>query len=315
MIARPRYASQSNSYVTRPHTVAPLFVLLLAVHLFSGCDACNSLGHQINAAEQEPAVHADVDLGEPELSWPDPVPGSRQPIELGGQDENARVRMARANQNDDIMHLFAGAGVTYPPRSVFLRAFKNEGDLELWAQPDLGEPYRLIKAYEFCTTSGQLGPKRRQGDRQIPEGVYRVTGFNPASRYHLSIRINYPNASDVILGGPNLGGDIFIHGNCASIGCIPIGDNGIEELYVVLSDTRRHGARQPIHVYIFPLRMDKTGMAVLQERCSGSDKGLRYFWDNLKEVHDTLELMRFPPVVTIDETGRYVVHGVPDSAQ
>jgi murein L,D-transpeptidase YafK len=88
--------------------------------------------------------------------------------------------------------------------------------------------------------SGGPGPKLREGDLQVPEGVYRLTAFNPNSSYHLSLRVDYPNADDRAIakaeGRTNLGGDIYIHGKAVSIGCLALGDAGIEELYVLVAD-------------------------------------------------------------------------------
>jgi murein L,D-transpeptidase YafK len=90
-----------------------------------------------------------------------------------------------------------------------------------------------IKTYTVCATSGLIGPKRMQGDLQIPEGFYYIDRFNPYSNFYLSLGINYPNTSDRILGDKNnLGGDIFIHGDCVTIGCLPITDSEIKELYI-----------------------------------------------------------------------------------
>ena len=94
---------------------------------------------------------------------------------------------------------------------IYLRAFKDEKKIELWAKNFTDSKYKLIKVYKICRTSGDLGPKREQGDRQIPEGFYHINRFNPYSNFLLSLGLNYPNKSDRILGEKgNLGNDIFI---------------------------------------------------------------------------------------------------------
>ena len=118
-------------------------------------------------------------------------------------------------------------------RPLALLAFKEERRLELWKKGV--RKWRLIKVYPFTGYSGSLGPKLAEGDRQIPEGVYDVEYLNPNSSYHLSIKLNYPNAFDrskaELAGRNNLGGDIFIHGSHVTIGCIPLGDDAIEEVF------------------------------------------------------------------------------------
>ncbi len=97
-----------------------------------------------------------------------------------------------------------------------------------------------MKATEYPLTafSGRLGPKLREGDMQIPEGTYPLTALNPNSAFHLSVRVGYPNPFDEAWaaeeGRTNLGGDIYIHGKTASIGCIAIGDAAIEEVFYLV---------------------------------------------------------------------------------
>jgi hypothetical protein len=139
------------------------------------------------------------------------------------------------NATDKLGYYFAKSKVAYPPREVTLIAYKQEKKLELWAR-DNGE-FRLIRDYFIMAASGDAGPKLRQGDRQVPEGVYRIIDLNPNSHYHLSMKLNYPNEFDVyhaeLDGRTDLGSDIFIHGKDASIGCLALGDAAIRELFVL----------------------------------------------------------------------------------
>lgn len=134
---------------------------------------------------------------------------------------------------------FQRASVAYPPKHLTMLAFKEERRLELWA----GTPPRavFIRDYPVLAASGGPGPKLVQGDGQVPEGVYRIPFLNPNSRFHLSIKLDYPNAFDRQKaksdGRTRLGGDIFIHGNAVSIGCLAMGDEAIEELFVLVADT------------------------------------------------------------------------------
>ena len=121
------------------------------------------------------------------------------------------------------------------PMSIL--AIKDEQRIELWKQR--GTRWQFVRTYPFTGFSGKLGPKLKEGDRQIPEGVYRIGYLNPKSSYHLSIKVDYPNAFDremaSVDGREKLGFDIFIHGSTSTVGCIPIGDQGIEELFYLVA--------------------------------------------------------------------------------
>jgi murein L,D-transpeptidase YafK len=154
------------------------------------------------------------------------------------------------------------AGVAYPPTTFTLIGLKAEKRLELWA-PDAGGRPRLIKAYPILAASGGVGPKLREGDRQVPEGLYGIESLNPNSRYHLSLRVDYPNAADrrraQAEGRTGLGGDIMIHGSDVSIGCLAMGDPAAEELFVLAALT----GPKNIRVILSPVdfrRKDEVGL-------------------------------------------------------
>jgi len=171
--------------------------------------------------------------------------------------------------------------------TIFLRAFKREEMLEVWVKQANKNTYTLLKTYPFCTSSGVLGPKRREGDLQIPEGLYTINHFNPESNFHLSLGIDYPNASDRFRAdAKHPGGNIYIHGNCVTVGCIPITDYYIKELYVLAVEARNSG-QSTIPVHIFPSRLDTTGMALLQTQYT--DAELLAFWKNLQSVFTDFE--------------------------
>lgn len=133
----------------------------------------------------------------------------------------------------------ARAEVAYPPWRVVLVAFKEERRLEVFATD--GRGLRHVATMPILGASGRAGPKRREGDRQVPEGIYRIESLNPNSRFHLSLRLDYPNDFDRAMaardGRAGLGSNIFIHGGRASIGCLAIGDDAIERLFVLAADT------------------------------------------------------------------------------
>jgi murein L,D-transpeptidase YafK len=209
--------------------------------------------------------------------------------------EPPRVQAARAESTAAIHDLFAKAGVAYPPRRMVLRGFKADKQLELWAGGATGA-LALVRTYPICASSGGPGPKLHGGDGQVPEGFYELSAFNPTSSYLLSMRVSYPNAADKKRsGGKDLGGDIFIHGNCVTIGCIPIQDGPIQELYVIALDARAAGARAQVH--LFPGR-DWKGLLE-----KPGDWGP--FWQDLKQGYDRFEETHQPLAVSVDARGRY----------
>jgi murein L,D-transpeptidase YafK len=136
---------------------------------------------------------------------------------------------------------FSKARVSYPPREIALLAFKSERKVELWAQ-NSNKEWTHIHNYPLTGFSGRLGPKLRENDKQIPEGVYKLVTFNPFSSMHLSMMVNYPNTFDREKGYQDgrkeLGNNIFIHGKNLSVGCLAIGDLAIDQLFIL---TRRVG--------------------------------------------------------------------------
>ena len=127
-------------------------------------------------------------------------------------------------------------GLSYPPQQMVWVGLKDERVLEVWGQGDAGS-WVHIRTLPILGASGTLGPKLREGDRQVPEGIYQIESLNPNSRYHLSLRVNYPNAFDLRRakeeGRANPGSDIMIHGSNASVGCLAMGDEAAEDLFVL----------------------------------------------------------------------------------
>jgi len=208
-----------------------------------------------------------------------------------------RVGPARARVGKKIEQMCRDAGVKHPPRELFLRGFKAERQLEAWARSDDGQ-FKLVATWPVLAASGGPGPKRRQGDQQVPEGCYRVVVFNPKSNFHLSLGLDYPNASDRVRSDKKKPGDhIYIHGNEVSIGCLALGDEAIEELYVLALDTRD----KPIAVHIFPARM--TGPA--WESLRAEHPAHAPLWAELAPIHDAFERIRKVPAVRVETDGRY----------
>jgi murein L,D-transpeptidase YafK len=210
-----------------------------------------------------------------------------------------RVVAARGERLEAVKKAFAAVSVPYPPREIFLRAFKQERKLELWAR-GAGDYVRVMD-FDVCAASGDLGPKRKRGDMQVPEGFYVIDRFNPTSNFELSLGLDYPNASDRALkDGDDPGGDIFIHGSCVSIGCMAIVDE-IRSLYTVAIDTYVHSGGKAIPVHVFPLRMNADGMRVLTEKASGNP-ALLDFWRSLEPGFTAFEATKKVPKVRVHPT-------------
>jgi len=133
---------------------------------------------------------------------------------------------------------FKANGVNYPPKRVMFLALKNERVFEVYAGSEAG--LRFIRRLPILAASGTLGPKLREGDRQVPEGIYEIESLNPNSAYHVSLRLNYPNALDRAQaakdGRANPGSDIMIHGKSVSVGCIALGDEAAEDMFTLAAD-------------------------------------------------------------------------------
>ncbi len=163
--------------------------------------------------------------------------------------------------------------------------FKDDDLLDVYAKSKTESSYRKILSYKICSRSGELGPKRKQGDRQVPEGFYHIDRYNPTSNFYLSLGINYPNLSDKRKSNANNpGGDIFIHGSCVTIGCLPMTDNYIKEIYVLAVHAKNNG-QSKIPVYIFPFQMTDQNLLNYKNNFK-SNKELISFWDNLKPGYD-----------------------------
>lgn len=213
-----------------------------------------------------------------------------------------RVAQARQLVAEDLNRDLTALGFEWGS-PIFLRAFKSEQQLELWIQN--AGTFHLFRTYPICKVPGLLGPKRQEGDLQVPEGLYWIEVFNPKSSYHLSLGINYPNASDRILSDPKTpGGEIYIHGNCVSVGCIPITDEKIREVYLLALEAKNAG-QSNIPVHIFPCRMTPANR---ENILAGNRPALLPFWDNLAEAYWFFEEKRIVPQYEVEKSGgKYVL--------
>ncbi|MCB8823103.1 L,D-transpeptidase family protein [Microvirga rosea] len=188
---------------------------------------------------------------------------------------------------------------------ILIRAYKKESEMEVWKRGTDGR-YALLKTYPICRWSGQLGPKTREGDRQVPEGFYTVSPsqMNPNSAYYLSFDTGYPNAFDRSLG--RNGGDIMVHGSCSSRGCFAMTDQNIAEIYAIARESFASGQRA-FQFQSYPFRMTAKNLA--QHRL---DPNIG-FWKNLKEGSDYFEVTKEEPRVATT-SGRYQFNTTSETA-
>lgn len=188
---------------------------------------------------------------------------------------------------------------TTPSAPVLIRSYKQEAEFEIWKMKSDGQ-YALLKTYPMCRWSGQLGPKVREGDRQVPEGFYTIGPgqMNPNSHYYLSFNVGYPNAYDRALG--RTGGDIMVHGICSSAGCFSMTDAQIGEIYAIAREAFNGGERA-IQMQSYPFRMTAENLA--KHRL---DPNIA-FWKELKNGADHFEVTKAEPSVLV--CGKHYVFG------
>lgn len=153
------------------------------------------------------------------------------------KDMDGVLKVLEPEMHKRFRYVFDNRNLVWPPRQLRLIGLKTERKLEMWAANEDGE-FHLLKIYPVLAASGSLGPKRRQGDKQVPEGYYRLVYLNPASSFHLSLLLDYPNDNDILREGASveladLGDDICVHGSNVSIGCLAVGDAAIEEIFTL----------------------------------------------------------------------------------
>jgi murein L,D-transpeptidase YafK len=215
---------------------------------------------------------------------------------------------ALERKEDTLKKQFEAKKLVWPARYMYIRSFKYDSQLEVWVKNKLSDPFQLFKTYKVCALAGSLGPKRMQGDYQVPEGFYYINEFNPKSNYYLSLGLNYPNASDKILSDSlKPGSEIYIHGSCVTVGCIPITDQQIDELYILAAHAKDQG-QDFIPVHIFPIRYNVERSVKYLESLTKDDHELKVFTDRLEDAFDYFEKFHQVPVVMIGEKGEYLIN-------
>jgi murein L,D-transpeptidase YafK len=218
---------------------------------------------------------------------------------------------ALQRKEDLLKKQFEEKNLEWPAKYIYIRSFKYDSQLEVWVKNDLKEQFKLFKIFKVCALAGSLGPKRMEGDYQVPEGFYYINEFNPRSNYYLSLGINYPNASDRVLSDSlRPGSAIYIHGSCVTVGCIPIRDEQIDELYILAAHAKDQG-QDFIPVHIFPIRFNVEKSVKYLDNLSKNDPSLKKFANRLEDAFDYFDKYKQLPVVMIGEKGEYIINDVP----
>ncbi|MGG9963691.1 L,D-transpeptidase family protein [Ferruginibacter sp. SUN106] len=223
------------------------------------------------------------------------------------QKSSVKLSGIFSGMEDSLIKQFDEKKLTWPPQAMYIRSFKYDRQLEVWVKGNAKEPFKLFKTYKICMQSGTMGPKRMEGDYQVPEGFYYINEFNPNSNYHLALGLNYPNASDKILSDSvHPGNAIYIHGNCVSTGCIPISDEPIEELYIIATHVKSSG-QDFIPVHVFPVKYNVKKSAEYLAQTLQTRPALIDFATKLKEAFNFFEEKKQLPVILVNKKGEYVV--------
>ena len=196
----------------------------------------------------------------------------------GGYTVQDRLQMHSSAVEQRLKERFVSTGLSYPPSELTYVAFKDTALLEVYSRANEASPWKRVLSYPILGMSGTQGPKLRQGDMQVPEGLYQAEFLNPNSRFHLSIKLNYPNAFDLMQanaeGRTNLGSDIMIHGTAASIGCLAMGNQAAEDLFILAALS----GKERVNIVVAPTDFRRTEVHAM----AGSPPWLTELYRNIK---------------------------------
>jgi murein L,D-transpeptidase YafK len=221
------------------------------------------------------------------------------------QLKETRVKAAYSEKYNNIKAQLKKKNIDPETLNIFIMVLKKEEKLQVWAKNTKDKKYILLENYPVCKSSGRLGPKKKQGDLQVPEGFYHIVNFNPESKFHLSLSINYPNAYDKANSkAADLGNNICIHGSCVTIGCLPLTDELIKEVYILAVQAYNSGQKQ-IPVHIFPAQLNQENYEALQKEYK-ENKALLGFWENIRTGYNYFETHKALPKITVSSSGKHV---------
>ena len=218
---------------------------------------------------------------------------------------DARIEESRKLKENILLQNLNKFNINHESINILITVYKTENVLEIHAKNEQDEIYERIISYAVCSRSGVLGPKRQAGDKQVPEGFYYIDRFNPLSSFYLSLGINYPNDADKIKStAENMGGDIFIHGSCSTVGCVPMTDDKIKEIYLYALYARENGQAK-IPVYIFPFKMNDANWKMYKKEYQDNET-LISFWENIKTGYDKFIEEQKELSIEVDDNGDYI---------
>jgi murein L,D-transpeptidase YafK len=222
---------------------------------------------------------------------------------LDEQLQYRRVRTAYTEKKPIIQDRLQEMDLSLNNVNVMIKAYKNEQIVKIYVKKSSEMVWKIYKEFPFCSFSGDLGPKRAEGDFQIPEGYYHINHFNPYSNFLLSLGVSYPNKADKIKSTfSKKGGAIYMHGDCVTIGCIPVQDEPIKEIYILSVLGKNNGQRRvPIH--IFPFEYSNKTMSIAVKRYPEHAD----FWENIYDIERNFDSTMVVPEVGINSTGDYYV--------
>jgi murein L,D-transpeptidase YafK len=219
-----------------------------------------------------------------------------------------KVKNAYNLHKDSLEKQYHRLQLDWPPKEIYIRSFKYDSQLEVWGRNKSSESFQLFKTYKICALSGTIGPKRMDGDFQVPEGFYFINDFRPKSNFHMALGINYPNESDRMLSDSiKPGSDILIHGSCVTQGCIPIQNEQIEELYLIAAYAHASG-QAFIPVHIFPIRFNNEKDVQFLNKSSKDEFEYQKFISKMLFVFNYFEQNKKLPIISILPNGDYEIY-------
>lgn len=222
------------------------------------------------------------------------------------QLKNSRVKVAYNEKQKLIEQQLKTKNIQLSQIEIYLQAFKYEEILEVWAKNKNDKTFQLLLEYKICQSSGTLGPKRKEGDLQVPEGFYSINHFNPLSNFYLSLGINYPNKSDrVFADKAHPGGSIYIHGSCVTIGCIPLTDDKIKEVYILAVEAKNNSQNIPVTIYPFKPTKENINKFQNQAIYNASTKNL---WTDLTKAYNLFNEKHTLPTINFLANGQHDIH-------
>jgi murein L,D-transpeptidase YafK len=218
------------------------------------------------------------------------------------QMEYQRVKMAYIDKEKLLEAQMAAKNIFTLGNQIYIRVHKREQEMELWVKPLAASKFQLFKTYKLCSNSGDIGPKKTLADQKIPEGMYEINRFSPEDVHMLALGLNYPNKADLLRKSE--AANIEVRGGCKSSGSMPLGDDLIKEIYVLVLEAYSIGQKK-IPVHVFPTRMAGDSFARLATEYAFDKEKMR-FWNNIKTCYEFFESHRFLPEMEISEEGNYI---------